>query len=76
MLQIIAGKMNAGTVKLLLGILLIIANMSIDGESGKTLKEFFGSLEFFTEFYKMPYNDVVIVILVALGVDDLLKHRR
>ncbi|RLA77255.1 MAG: hypothetical protein DRG78_17725 [Epsilonproteobacteria bacterium] len=76
MFQIIAGKLNSGSVKVLLGIILIISIMSIGGNAGKLLEGFFTKIDFFVHFYKMPYNDIAIAVLMAFGFDDLLKHRR
>ncbi len=75
MLQIISRKLTSGSIKLILGLILALSLVSIDGGSGKTLEDFFKGFDFFIHFYKMPYNDVFIATLIAFGLDDLLKQK-
>ena len=75
MFQIISRKLNSGSIKLILALILTLSIVSINGNSGKILKDFFSGFEFFIHFYKMPYNDILIAILIAFGLDDLLKYR-
>ena len=75
MFQIISRKLTSGSIKIILGLILTLSLVSINGHSGQTLKDFFSSFDFFIHFYKMPYNDILIALLIAFGLDDFLKYR-